>query len=325
MNYKTTKIVSYVLVIAFYTIMTGLALTTKSQKAEHVHIELEDSIQTSKMVIGDIHSIITWEPFLADIKDSSHVATQRYAVQSIAGANGKVQTIDEALLLRTDIFAEFMKRFNADSTEIERLKVIDFTHAGGLSLRQGCILSLVNDVDVLTNQTIREFVETVEKENIYIDIEKGTNMAAVATIAYKDTLGQVFPVRLTFRKGEVNDAPVWYMTEAESPYFTCGDDNMPFYLDNTQPEMKFIGLSGFTKRSAKSIAGPDFKPDGRTAFLTLTSTCYIKYHWGEDTSFVAWLGDYTVLIEHVESFVHKRSGFLITRIMKGNELIFENR
>ena len=68
-----------------------------------------------------------------------------------------------------------------------------------------------------------------------------------------------------------------------------------------------------------------FKPDGRTAFLTLTSTDYIKYHWGEDTSFVAWLGDYTVLIEHVESFVHKRSGFLITRIMKGNELIFENR
>ena len=89
--------------------------------------------------------------------------------------------------------------------------------------------------------------------------------------------------------------------------------------------MKFINLVDFPDRSAKSIAGPDFKPDGRTAFLTLTSTGFIKYHWGEDTSFVAWLGDYTVLIEHRESFVHKRSGFLITRIMKGNELIFENR
>lgn len=325
MNYKTTKIISYILVFVFYAMMTGLAITKNSQKADYVHIEQNDSIQTDEMMERDIHSIITWEPFLAEVKDSSTVAKQRYSVQIIADANGQVETIDDALLLRTDIFEEFMKRFNADSAEIERLKRIDFTRGGSLSLRQGCILSLINDVDILMNQTVREFVETVEKENIYLDIEMGTNLASVATIAYKDTLGQVFPVRLTFRKSEVNGAPVWYMTEAESPYFTCGNDEMPYYLDNTQPEMKFMGLVDFPDRSAKSIAGPDFKPDGRTAFLTLTSTGFIKYHWGEDTSFVAWLGDYTVLIEHRESFVHKRSGFLITRIMKGNELIFENR
>ena len=325
MNYKTTKIMSYILVFVFYAMITGLAITRNSQKTEHVYIEQNDSIQAVEMLIGDIHSIITWEPYLAEVKDSTTVTKQRYAVQSIADADGKVETLDDALLLRTDIFEEFMKRFNADSTEVERLRRIDFTHGGGLSLRQGCILSLINDVDVLMNQTVREFVETVEKENIYLDIEGGTNLASVATIAYKDALGQVFPVRLTFRKSEVNGAPVWYMTEAESPYFSCGNDERPYYLDNTQPEMKFINLVDFPDRSAKSIAGPDFRPDGRTAFLTLTSTGFIKYHWGEDTSFVAWLGDYTVLIEHRESFVHKRSGFLITRIMKGNELIFENR
>ena len=80
--------------------------------------------------------------------------------------HGKSTLADRIIELCGGLEKREMKEQVLDSMEIERLKRIDFTHGGGLSLRQGCILSLINDVDVLMNQTVREFVETVEKENL---------------------------------------------------------------------------------------------------------------------------------------------------------------
>ena len=326
MAYRKFKITMYLMVVLFYACIAGVA---KWYNGPQMQVSMPEDTQLapdSTAGTRDIHTIITWEPQLKAEKDiPTGNAGQRYAMPGSNGLAAGNQTVDETLMLRTDVFAEFIKRFNADSTEIKRLKAIDFTQGGALDLRQGCILSLVNDLDVLTNATLREFAQTMVTEGLVVDMETGSNMAAVATIAYSDKAGEIFPVRLTLRKDRMNGAPVWYLTEAESPYFTCGDNGKPYYIDNTEPEMKFMGLTDNTDRSAASIAGPDFKPDGRTAFLTLTSTGHIQYHWGDDTSFVIWAGDYTLLVEHIESFVHKRSGFLITRILKGQELIFENR
>ena len=328
MNKNQIKSAWAVMAVAlFYAVLFFLAITNAGKpRIMTDEEEPADDTVPSYFEGQDIHEVIDWEPVLVDtIKTPTGKLPQRYRTKGAVNGLDDNGQIDESLLLRTDIFAEFMKRFNADSTELQRLKAIDFTGAGNWPARIGSILSLVNDVDVTDNPVIRQFAQDIYDSNVYMDEEFSFNIAAVATIAYRDTLGQSFPVRLTFRGDDVDGAPVWYLYEAESPYFTCGEPDKPYYVPQTEAELQFMGLTSHTSRSAQSIAGPDFEPDGRTAFLMLTSKGFIRYDWHSETSFVAWVGDYTILIEHVESYVHKRSGFLITRIVKDGELVFENR
>jgi len=326
-RYKRTTAWGIMAVIVFYAALMAMAVMNECTRQAPVNEEVQDDSTVSSHFEGqDIHEVIDWASELVDtIKRPAGKLPQRYIPKGIGGLDNGKEPVDEALLLRTDVFAEFMKRFNADSTELQRLGSIDFTDKGSWTPRIGCILSLVNEVDVTTNPVIRQFAQDIHDNNVYMDDEFMFNIAAVATIAYRDTLGQTFPVRLIFRGDDVDGAPVWYLFDAESPYFTCGKPDKPYYIPQTDAEMQFMGLTRNTDRSAQSMAGPDFKPDGRTAFLMLTSKGFIRYEWHSETCFVAWVGDYTILIEHVESYVHKRSGFLITRIVKDGELIFENR
>lgn len=90
-------------------------------------------------------------------------------------------------------------------------------------------------------------------------------------------------------------------------------------------EFDFMELSRHTERSAASLAGPDFRADNLSTFLFLYHKGFIKYDHAETTLFFFTLGDYTFRVEEVESFEHKRSGYLITRIVKDGRVIFENR
>lgn len=320
-KYKWT---AYALVVAFYVGLMAMAINRNQSTAEDECQQPETQLEDTH--VQDIHTIVDWEPMLDDDKSDTVTARpSRYAGPSMEGLQGVEKPQDIAYLLRSTLFADFAKRFNAESAELERLAPVDFTSGGTLPLRNGCILSLVNDTEVKTNTALLQFAEELVRDSLYLDRNDGTNFAAVATFEYVDRNNKPLPVRLTFRKGVAEGASVWYLTEAESPFFTCGEPDKPYYVDATENEFLFIGMSEHPDRAAQSIAGPDFTPEGRTAFLALVSSGSIIYNRTIGVTYVAWLGNYTLFIEHVESWVHQRSGLLVTRLMRDNEIIFENR
>lgn len=281
----------------------------------------QDSIEIN------VNLILTEQPSLKMTKQKADTVSpppKRYGSLSVQSGNKMV--LNNRLLLRTDRIGEFINRFNGGSIALKRFEnKMDFTASGTLTVREGHILSLTNHAGALQDSTLRKFAKDLVEQNLYIDSRYGTNYAAITTLAYSDIAGKIFPVRLTLRQSVANQAPVWFITQVESPYLTFGDENHPYYIDHAEREIGFMGLSRHTDRSATSIVGPNFKEDKISAFLILTSKGLITYRHSEKTQFVFHLGDYSFLVEKVESFEHQRSGFLITKIMKKNVLLFENR
>lgn len=234
--------------------------------------------------------------------------------------------LDPSIYLRSDRISQFILRFNGDSTAMAALAdKFDFTVQGSHSLRKGHILSLVNAADVLHDKVLTTFADDICNNLLFIDEPQGSNCLAVTTMGFKDTQGEIFPVRFLLSQSNVDGAPVWYIKGVESPYFTYGISNTPYYIDLVEREFNFMGLSQHTERSAASLAGPDFQADNLSTFLFLYHKGFIKYDHAETTLFFFTLGAYTFRVEEVESFEHKRSGYLITRIVKDGRVVFENR
>ena len=321
---------AYATIVALYAMIFWLAigagktgqLVTDETEYTHPVVMGSDSLQI------EWHLILPDEPVLtADRKagDTLRTNINRYQTGMVSNISQN-KDLPAELLIRTDRFSDFRLRFNGDSAALAQFHgKMDFTSLGQMSEREGHILSLVNSTDVLLDRTLRGFSADVIEKDLYIDIFPDANFLAVATIAYKDTLGTVFPVRLTLEQNCVDDAPVWYVIHAESPYFTFGDDDNPYYIDFIENELRFMGLGDNANRSAESIAGPAFKGDGLSAYLALTSKGFIKYQYADQVQYVVKTGDYTLLVEHVENFEHKRSGYLITRIIKDGQIIFANQ
>lgn len=326
---KRTQSIAYLLVIAFYTAIFFMAKYTDTQNVTNT--TTEENYQ-QPVYIGSDSLMVDWnlllpnEPMLmADKKagDTLRVNINRYQAPSISGAT---QELPIDLLVRTDRFTDFLLRFNGDSIKLAQFSgKMDFTALGEVSEREGHILSLVNSTDPLRDVTVRQFASDIHQDNVTINTLPEPNYLAVATFAYKDTLGNVFPIRLTLEQNIVDDAPVWYIVQAESSYFTFGDKDKPYYIDFIENEMNFMGLADNTDRAAISVAGPSFKGDGLSAFLILTSKGFITYQHADHVQYIIKVSDYTLLVEHVENFEHKRSGFLITRIVKGGQLLFANQ
>lgn len=233
----------------------------------------------------------------------------------------------EEYLLRTDAIADFIRRFNAEEEAVEQLSgVMDFTEKGTLSLRKGLVLSLINDDQVLKNPALHRFADEVVKDSLFIDCDRYADLAAVATLAYRDVENHLFPVRLTLRRTVKDEAVIWYIIEAESPYFTYGNTEKPWYIDGAEPEIGFMGLAGHTDRSAESVSGKTFEGDGLTAYLLLNSKGLIRYAYSDQTQFLFRVGKYLLLVEQVEAYDHLRSGYLITRIVREDgSIVFDRR
>ena len=289
-----------------------------------------DSTQTvwSDSTAIDVHLLITEQPTLrpaAQPGDTLRSLPKRYGNAIRVDADGQT-TISTALLLRTDRIGEFVNRFNGDSATLAMFEgEMDFTRKGKVSVREGHILSLFNLTDAINDSTLLSFAKEMAAHPYFIDKELGSNYAAVVTLAYADASDKPFPVRLVLRQSEANHAPVWYVTQAESPYLTFGNDEKPYYIDHAEREIGFMGLARNADRSAGSIAGPDFKGDPLSAFLVLASKGFIRYKHSEKTQFVFRIGGYMFLAEKIESFEHPRSGYLITRLLKNGKIVFENR
>ncbi len=287
--------------------------------------------ESDSLVVGtdtltfDVDLLLNEEPKLKLVSTDTVVRSKRYGSARMF-TQDESEEIGVDLMLRTDLIAEFISRFNGDSAAVEKFEgKLDFTVKGTLSLREGLILALTNYTEAYKDSTLRCFARDMVEQQLKIDNWNGSNYAPVVTLAYTDGTDSIFPVRLTLRQSVANEASVWYITQAESPYFTFGDEEKPFYIDFYEREFGFMGLSRHTDRSASSVAGLDFKGDALSAYLLLVSKGFIHYHHSEKTQFVFRLGEYQFLAEHVESFEHRRSGYLITRIVKGKRLIFENR
>ena len=276
----------------------------------------------------DVNLLITEQPSLFPASkegDTLRVFPKRYGNAIQVDTNGRT-SISNILLLRTGRIGEFINRFNGDSATLALFNDrIDFTQRGKVSVREGHILSLCNRTDAISDSILLEFAKEMSVHPYFIDTERGSNYAAVVTLAYTDPSDNAFPVRLTLRQSEANHAPVWYVTQVESPYLSFGKEEKPYYIDYAEREIGFMGLARHTDRSASSIAGPMFEGDPLSAFLILTSKGFIKYKHSERTQFVFRIGSYLFLVEKVESFEHPRSGYLITRLMKDGKLVFENR
>ena len=269
--------------------------------------------------------LLNEEPKLKLVSTDSMAHPKRYGSSGMF-IQDESEEMGVNLMLRTDLIDEFVSRFNGDSAAVEKFEgKLDFTENGTFSLREGLILTLTNCMNAHKDSILRCFARDMVKQQLKIDNWNGSNYVPVVTLAYADGTDSIFPVRLTLRQSVVNEAPVWYIIQAESPYFTFGDEEKPFYIDFYEREFGFMGLSRHTDRSASSVAGPDFKGDALSAYLLLVSKGFIHYHHSEKTQFVFRLGEYQFLAEHVESFEHRRAGYLITRIVKGKRLIFENR
>ena len=322
------------LFILLYAMAVALAihLTERHTNGLPETAEAEDSIRVSHPDNAgmDIHLLITEQPTLKETAketaDTLRPLPKRYSgALRMKDENGNTN-ISTELLLRTDRIGEFANRFNGDSATLAQFDgKLDFTAGGRISSREGHILSLINLTDAVSVSVLQRFAKDMTSRQLFIDTEHGGNYAIVTTFAYTDPNENIFPVRLTFRQSEAKHAPVWYITEAESPYLTFGDDGKPYYIDHAEREIGFMGLSRHTDRSAASIAGPDFQGDPLSAFLTLASKRFIRYRHSENTQLVFRLGEYMFLVEKIESFEHRRSGYLITRILKNGKLIFENR
>lgn len=260
--------------------------------------------------------------------DTLRALPQRYPT-SMMQSQGRSNEVPTEYLYRTDLLGDFINRFNGDSATLARLgEKIDFTFGGTQTARKGMLLLLVNKDYPHRDSTLMEFAEEViNSDSLMIDEETGRNMAAVVTFAYSDLMdsNKRFPIRLTLRRGVVEDAPVWYIMKAESPYFTYGEKEKPYYIDAAEPEVKFMGLGSYTNRSAESLTGKEnYEGNGLAAYLLLTSKGFIKYEYSERAQFVFRTGNWQFLVEHVESFEHRRSGYLITRIAKDGMIVFEN-
>ena len=326
---KKFQLFSYAAIIILYAIIFWTATVKHANQsvldtAEYDHPEV---ISSNSLQI-DWNLVLPEPPILLADKladDTLRTNINRYPTSIISGL-GTEKELPTELLIRTDRFSDFRLRFNGDSATLSQFHgKLDFTALGQMSEREGHILSLTNSPDALRDMTLRDFASDIIAKDLTIDILPNSNFLAVATIAYKDTLGTTFPVRLTLEQNYVDDAPIWYVIHAESPYFTFGDDNKPYYIDFIENEMRFMGLSDNADRSAGSIAGPAFVGDGLSAYLTLTSKGFIRYQYADQVQYVIKTGDYTLFVEHVESYEHKRSGYLITRIIKDGQILFANQ
>lgn len=250
----------------------------------------------------------------------------RYAHLNTLSGQGKLGELPEDFLLRTDQFSDFMLRFNCDSLALAQFHgKLDYTSLGTVSECEGHVLALFNSTDALNDSTLRAFAKEVVTQQYRIADGDESNTLAIGTFAYQDIHGTNFPIRLVMHQGMVDDAPVWFVSDAESPYFTYGDKEKPYYISLIEREMDFMRLSDHPDRSAESMTGMDFKGDGLTSFLLLKSKGFITYQHSENVKFVCKVGDYTFLVEHIESYEHRRSGFLITRLARNGQIIFENR
>ena len=285
-------------------------------------VAADDSIGVDVRLLG------LEEPYLRKDRegDSLMVRPRRYSEGGLTDgdASGKVA---EEYLLRTDAIADFIQRFNADEEAVERLAgVMDFTAGNTLPLRKGLVLSLVNDAQVLERPELLRFADEVVRDSLLIDRDRWADMAAVVTLAYRDGEDRLFPVRLTLRRTFKDESAIWHVVEAESPYFTYGEAEKPWYIDGAEPEVGFMGLAGHTDRSAESVTGREFEGDGLTAYLLLNSKGLIRYAYSDQTQFLFRVGQYLLLVEQVESYEHRRSGYLITRIVREDgSRVFDRR
>lgn len=287
--------------------------------------ENDSLVAVTDTLTFDTDLLLNEEPKLKLVSTDTVARPKRYGSEGMF-TEGEGEEMGVDLMLRTDLIAEFVARFNGDSAAVEKFEgKLDFTAKGTLSLREGLILTLTNCTEAHKDSTLRRFARDMVEQQLKIDNWDGSNYVPVVTLAYTNGADHIFPVRLTLRQSVVDGAPVWYITRAESPYFTFGDEEKPFYINFNQREFGFMGLSRHTDRAASSVAGPDFKGDALSAYLLLVSKGFIHYRHSEKTQFVFRLGEYQFLAEHVESFEHRRSGYLITRIVKGKRVVFENR
>lgn len=319
-----------VIVMTLFALMIiwGIKLDQAAMSKRSFLVEKTDSLDINVLTDSlsiDVELLLNEKPKLKLVPTDTIVRPERYSSgRMFIQDEGKDLGVD--LMLRTDLIEEFMARFNGDSVAVKKFEgKLDFTANGALSLREGLILALTNYTEAYKDSALRCFARDMVEQQLKIDNWNGSNYVPVVTLAYADGTDSIFPVRLTLRQSVVNEAPVWYIIQAESPYFTFGDEEKPFYIDFYEREFGFMGLSRHTDRSASSVAGSDFKGDALSAYLLLVSKGFIHYHHSEKTQFVFRLGEYQFLAEHVESFEHRRSGYLITRIVKGKRLIFENR
>lgn len=303
----------------------GTIVQKKSLLAEK-HDSLDIKIKIDSLSI-DVAFLLNEKPKLKLVSTDTVAHSKRYGTGGMftfAQDGDKEMRVD--LMARTDLIEDFMARFNGDSSVISKFNdVLDFTADGELLPREGLILTLTNCAEAHKDSTLRRFAQDMVKQELKIDNRNGSNYVPVVTLAYTNGSDSIFPVRLTLQQSVVNEAPVWYIVQVDSPYLTFGNKDKPFYIDIQEREFGFMGLSQHIDRAEFSVAGPDFKGDTLSAYLLLVSKGLIHYLYSEKTQFVFRLGEYQFLVEHIESFEHYRSGYLITRIIKGKKLVFENR
>lgn len=315
-----TVVLCYALAVVW-----GMRQEQRSLHRSLFAVEESDSlvVRTDTLTF-DTDLLLNEEPKLKLVSTDSMAHPKRYGSSGMF-IQDESEEMGVNLMLRTDLIDEFVSRFNGDSAAVEKFEgKLDFTENGTFSLREGLILTLTNCMNAHKDSILRCFARDMVKQQLKIDNWNGSNYVPIVTLAYTDG-DSIFPVRLTLRQSVANEAPVWYITRAESPYFTFGDEEKPFFIDFYEREFGFMGLSRHIDRAASSVAGPDFRGDALSAYLLLVSKGFIHYRHSEKTQFVFRLGEYQFLAEHVESFEHRRSGYLITRIVKGKRLIFENR
>lgn len=321
---------SYLTVVIVYGAVAALALWHNCRKVSPEAADKAGSpaVEATDSAVVDVRLLGLEEPYLRKDQegDSLAVRPRRYSEGSLMDKDASGEVAGE-YLLRTDAIADFIQRFNADEEAVERLAgVMDFTAGNTLPLRKGLVLSLVNDAQVLERPELLRFADEVVKDSLVIDRDRWTDMAAVVTLAYQDGADRLFPVRLTLRRTVKDEAVIWYIVEAESPYFTYGDAEKPWYIDGAEPEIGFMGLAGHTDRSAESVTGKAFEGDGLTAYLLLNSKGLIRYAYSDQTQFLFRVGRFLLLVEQVESYEHRRSGYLITRIVREDgSIVFDRR
>lgn len=223
--------------------------------------------------------------------------------------------------LRIRLFSDFIHRFNGDSTALAALKGrVNYSGHGIEDVRTGIILSLCDSPDVLKSPELNTFARYIVEKGLFINTD---NYAAVCTLAYKDHLSHLFPVRLTFRPEWIRDSvEVWQIKQAESPYFDLIPNTKDYYIDPAEKEVGFMGMQDASGATPQSLGGQEFRMDPLSLFLFLNGKRYITYAGSLGTCFIVELGEYRFAVTYLNSGRHARSGWIITKIAHRGQLIF---
>lgn len=224
--------------------------------------------------------------------------------------------------------ADFVDRFNGDKNQIEKAGiVIDRLEASdSLSHRgKGILLLFAGDVHrSFADSALVMFAGKLSRDSLFLQLHDSMHLSvAEMNFNYREKIP--VKVSLFFKPVLRNNIPSWSIRYVESDFLTYGDSGRKTRIPIPAASIGFINISDYLGGNVQDLAEDSFVPDNLSTFLFLTSHGLLKYHTTQHVEFVFALGGYRFRVVYNQGTDAIRSGYLIDKLWKGEELVFQSQ